>query len=193
MAWVKGSDYWLKLKDLYSSDDEEDLFGFPDPKGGAPKKIKSPGEMWRLFCEYCADVDGNPAEKAELIKTGDYVGSTFGLDVQRPYLWSGFESYLAIRGIIATVKEYKQNRTGSYSDFSHVMLAIDKIIETQNFEGAAMKFFDPNLIARRLGLADKQELKADVNDDGIDYSKLSDAALEEINKARVSSDWNAGL
>lgn len=197
MAWIKGKAHWEHQKKQGLIPVAEDpLFG--PPAGdiqlkGAPKKIETPEKMWSLFCDYAAEVDENPAEKAEVIKSGDMAGMQIGVDVARPYTWSGFEAFLAQHQICATVKEYKQNRTGNYENFSHVMLAIDKIIETQNYEGAAMRFFDPNLTARRLGLAEKQEVNANVHDDGIDYSKLSDEALEEINNARVKQDWNSGL
>jgi len=45
----------------------------------------------------------------------------------------------------------------SGKDFSQVISTIKEIIETQKFEGASAGLLNPNIIARDLGLADKQE------------------------------------
>ena len=43
-------------------------------------------------------------------------------------------------------------------DFSAVISMVEEIIETQQFEGAAVGAFNANIIARKLGLADKQDI-----------------------------------
>lgn len=39
-----------------------------------------------------------------------------------------------------------------------VLSRIERVIETQQFEGACVGAFNANIIARKLGLADKQEV-----------------------------------
>lgn len=43
-------------------------------------------------------------------------------------------------------------------DFSPITTRVDEIIRTQKFQGAAADLLNPNIIARDLGLSDKQEL-----------------------------------
>ena len=49
--------------------------------------------------------------------------------------------------------EYKK-REG----FGEVTTRVDEIVRTQKFQGAAADLLNPNIIARDLGLSDKQEL-----------------------------------
>lgn len=106
----------------------------------------------------------------------------------RAFTWSGLEVFLD-----ADLRRYKDVVNGS-SDFPHtfdedfvrILLRVSKIIYTQKFEGAAAGFLNPNIIARDLGLTDKQEIKQlhqDAND-YVEYTELSDEALKEIENAQ---------
>jgi hypothetical protein len=46
-------------------------------------------------------------------------------------------------------------------DFSEVIHAIEEIIRTQKFEGAAVGAFNANIIARDLGMVDKKDVTSD--------------------------------
>ena len=48
-------------------------------------------------------------------------------------------------------------------EFKWVTDAVDDIMFSQKFEGAAAGIFNPNIIARDLGLADKKELTGGVS------------------------------
>lgn len=187
MGWIKGPEYWKELK----------------AKGWSkPKAIETPEKMWELFLEYVADVDDNPATKEEQARGGKLkidldsveINDKVVFKVQRPYSWVGFEAFLALKGVICSnLSEYKSNRKGGYEAYSEVVACIDKIMYNQKFEGATMGHFNANLIARDLGLAEKREVAAKLEDD-LDYSKLSDAALEEIAKLKQEArenEWNA--
>lgn len=52
------------------------------------------------------------------------------------------------------------------NDFSLVVADIEEAIRNQKFVGAASGHLNPNIIARDLGLADKQEVAHKVTDDG---------------------------
>lgn len=67
--------------------------------------------------------------------------------------------------------------------FIAVIGAVEQLIYRQKFEGSAGGFLNANIIARDLGLTDKQEVKSEVVVNQIDYSKLSDQALAEIERA----------
>ncbi len=53
---------------------------------------------------------------------------------------------------MATWQEYRGKQ-----DFSAVVSRVEQIIRQQKFEGASADLLNPNIIARDLGLADKQE------------------------------------
>ena len=89
----------------------------------------------------------------------------------RPFALQGFCNYADI--VINTFKNYesieiKEDSTEEdekkAKDFLIVTTRIRGIIENQQFEGAAAGFLNPNIIARKLGLADKKEVKTEIID-----------------------------
>ena len=73
--------------------------------------------------------------------------------------------------------------------FLDIIGRVESIVCVQKFTGAAAGLLNPNVIARDLGLADKSEVKADVETLTTDWSRVSSEALREIRAAsRVSSN-----
>lgn len=151
-------------------------------KHGRDKLFASPEDLWAAACEYFEWCDDNPlledtVEKLRVVGLGDEIKHE-PVEKMRAYTWEGLEIFLDIYSL----RDYKTNP--EYKDFSHVITRIDKIIYNQKFTGAAAGFFNPNIIARDLGLSDKQNIdhttKGDKINQPIDYSKLSDDALREI-------------
>jgi hypothetical protein len=70
----------------------------------------------------------------------------------RPMTLEGLCNYIDIAK--STFQEYEKK-----NDFSAITTRIRQIIETQQFEGAASGFLNPSIIARKLGLTDKTEVK----------------------------------
>lgn len=146
-------------------------------KHGRSKLFASPNLLWKAAIEYFTATDARKWIKK------DWVGKD-AMEIERetetPYTLSGLCLYLNCnRGYFHDFK-----KTCS-EDFSEVVTRIEDIIYTQKFEGAAVGAFNPNIIARDLGLVDKTDVtsKGQRVVHGIDYSKLSDAALEEIANA----------
>ena len=52
---------------------------------------------------------------------------------------------------------WRQFKAKNHRDFSTVISRIESVIETQQFEGAVVGAFNANIIARKLGLSDKQD------------------------------------
>ncbi len=52
-------------------------------------------------------------------------------------------------------------REGDYPAFFEVITRADQIIDQHQFEGASVGAFNANIIARKLGLADKKILQGD--------------------------------
>ena len=135
MGAPKGNEFW-KLRS----------------KHGRDKIFKDPDIFWEAACEYFEWCEENP------LLEHDFVGKD-AHDVsrkkQRAFTIHGLCHYLDIN--VATFSNYEKDK--SYKDFFRVFTRVKEIIYNQKFTGAASGFFNANIIARDLGLADKKELK----------------------------------
>jgi hypothetical protein len=118
------------------------------------KYIESPDKLWELFIDYVKHEQSNPYHKVDYVgKNGERVLTP----LPTPITFVGFECYLADKGIINSLGDYSSNKGGKYSDYSTIITRIQNNCYVQNFKGAAVGLFNPNLIARKLGLTDKVE------------------------------------
>lgn len=155
MAAPKGNQFW-KLRS----------------KHGRDKLFATPDLMWEAACEYFEWCDDNPW-LAEKTKKRDNSTEIEASPTQRPYTLSGLCLYLGCNQ--GYFSDFKKNCS---IDFSEVITRIEETIETQQFEGATVGAYNANIIARKLGLADKQETKSE-----IDIKPLSkDLALKLISE-----------
>lgn len=121
---------------------------------GRPKNIESPEELWRLFRLYKTWAKENPRTKQDFVgKDGDEIERK----LERPLTWVGFEVYLYERMIINNLGDYEKNKDDAYVEFSPIIRAIKAYIEQDQFEGASVGIYQHNIIARKLGLTEKQE------------------------------------
>lgn len=131
---------------------------------GRPKNIESPEQLWKLFRQYRIHAKENPYEKQDFVgKDADEVTRK----LERPLSWVGFEEYLFERMIISDLGDYERNKENRYAEFATIVRAIKVYIERDQFEGAAVGVYKENIIARKLGLADKKEARQ-VDKDGND-------------------------
>jgi hypothetical protein len=108
-----------------------------------------------------ADTKAKPYLKHDFVgKDGDSVNRR----LERPLTWVGFECYLYDNKIICNLSSYEANADNSYKDYLPIITRIKRFIEKDQFEGATAGIFNANIIARKLGLADKQDIKLDVYD-----------------------------
>lgn len=117
--------------------------------------------------EYFQWCDKNPWIKKEAIKSGDYAGTLIDIPTQRPYTLEGLCLYLGIS--LNTFKNY-QDRKGFMTVTTHVR----EIIDANQLEGAAVGAYNANIIARKLGLAEKAETNVKLHGE---YADLSDEEL----------------
>jgi len=121
---------------------------------GHNKAIGSPDELWSLFVDFEQNLKENPIIKSEYnMKAGCLVE----IPLERPLTWSRFDCYVNDLGIITDLEDYRQNRDNRYSDYGGVVTRINKKMYSDKFEGAAVGIYNHNLIARDLGLQDKQQ------------------------------------
>jgi len=142
-------------------------------KHGRDTLFTTPDLLWEAACEYFEWCDKKPWNKNEAVKSGDKSGSIITVPTQRPYSLSGLCLYLGCNQ--AYFRQFNE-RCGE--DFSTIITRIEEIIETQQFEGAVVGAFNANIIARKLGLADKKELGGSMEI----YNKFDSMSENEIDE-----------
>jgi hypothetical protein len=124
------------------------------------KYIETPEKMWELFEEFVEHETATPFEVKEWVgKDGNEVTKK----LQVPILWEAFEVWLADKGLIQDLKDYASNKDDRYKEYAPIVTRIRNYIFANNLKGAAVGVFQQNIIARKLGLTDKKEIKAEVN------------------------------
>jgi DNA-packaging protein gp3 len=161
-------------------------------KHGRDKLFTTPDLLWKAACEYFQWVDDHPWLKIEQVKvpakavkdeeTGKYIfpPPLVDLPTARPYTMEGLCRYLDCN--TAYFRTFKRQLPAGEIDFNTIITRIEEVVYQQKFEGAAVGAFQQNIIARDLGLVDRKGIIPMDNKEEFDYSKLSDAALEEIEK-----------
>lgn len=120
---------------------------------GRKPMFAGPDELWEACCEYFAWVDANPLYEAKAFAFQGTV-TVESLPKMRAMTILGLCIFLDIS--VRTWGDYRERE-----DFMPVTTRVDEIIRTQKFQGAAADLLNPNIIARDLGLSDKQELTGD--------------------------------
>lgn len=142
---------------------------------GPNPKFKNSNDLWAACLEYFEWAYDNPLQESKVAQSGGEP-KVITLPKMRAMTIMGLCVFLDITE--QTWREWRANR----KDLSSVITRVEQIIRTQKFEGAAADLLNPNIIARDLGLADKQELTG--KDGGpiqtVDPTKLSTEALREI-------------
>lgn len=149
---------------------------------GRPLLIKTPEILWSLFEEYKEWAKNNP------IRIEDYVGKDAARVMRekpRPLTMEGFENFVAYKPDMPTdLDQYFANREGRYEAFVSICSRIRREIRSDQIEGGLAGVYNASITQRLNGLVDKSETKVEANVSQVDYSKLSDAALEEIANAK---------
>lgn len=112
----------------------------------------TPEKLWEEAVSYFEWMQHKTWKKSEPIKSGDKAGTCMDIKLQTPFSQESFCLYADISE--DTFRNYLSNEE-PYKDFFGVTMRIRKIIESQQFEGATVGVFNPNIIARKLGLAEK--------------------------------------
>lgn len=134
---------------------------------GRHKNIETPEILWELFCDYVKHEKENPWLKVEYVgRDGDQVKTP----LQVPITFEGFECYVADQDIIQDLSHYSANTDGAYDEFRTIITRIRNNCFSQNYKGAAVGLFNANLVAKKLGLVDKKDIKASVTSYDVDFS-----------------------
>ena len=145
-----------------------------------PKLIETPEKLLELFKEYVKHESENPMHRIEYVgKEGKQVKTP----LETPVTFDGFEVYLFQKGIISDLGHYSRNKDERYSEYVPIIAYIRKHCYIHNFKGAAVKLFDPNLIARKLGIKDSSDVTTNgesINEIKVNIIKPSDTNTNEM-------------
>lgn len=145
-----------------------------------PKLIETPERLLELFKEYVKHESENPMHRIDYVgKDGKQVKTP----LETPVTFDGFEVYLFQKGIISDLGHYSRNKDERYSDYVPIIAYIRKHCYIHNFKGAAVKLFDPNLIARKLGIKDSSDVTTNgesINEIKVNIIKPSDTNTNEL-------------
>ena len=140
------------------------------------KYIETPERLWELFCEYVKHERDNPMKKVEYVgRNGEKVLTP----LETPITFEGFECYLSDNGYIHGLEDYRTNKNGAYGDYSNIITRISSNCFVHNFKGASVGLFNPNLIARKLGIAENTNATVNIEQPifkGIELSEDNSAS-----------------
>ena len=117
---------------------------------GKPPKFTSPEEMWFRAVEYFEWCEKNNLEEAKVFCFQGQIVKD-GASKMRAMTQAGLCAFLNIG--TSTWHDYCKK-----TEYSEVTKAITDIMYEQKFTGAAAGLLSSNIIARDLGLTDKQEV-----------------------------------
>ena len=139
MQFQKGNKFWLAR----SSHGRNPIFSNP--------------EQLRNACyEYFQWVEDNPLYEEKIFHSQGIITKDT-ITKMRAMTIGGLRIFLGI--CEQTWVNYKNN-----PDFLGVVKEVEEIIYNQKFTGAAADLLNPNIIARELGLADKQQAEIKITD-----------------------------
>lgn len=121
------------------------------------KAFKDPYDLWIAACDYFNYTQKNPLVKYEFVKTGPLAGSQVPTAVPRPFSWSGLNVYLVTHAITCNLNRYRYNDGNAYDDYQDIIKLIEDVMFSQKFEGAAVGIYKENIIAREIGLAERNK------------------------------------
>lgn len=142
----------------------------PAPKGnqyakghkGTEKKF-TPQQWADAIQDYFDYCDKNPIYKNEALKSGDRAGEIIRIPAPRPYLIEGLCHYLKID----TQTFYNYLEKEGYEDYFEITSRARNRIFQQNIEYGYVGAYDSNLVSRKLGLAERKEIRAELKEQKI--------------------------
>ena len=150
---------------------------------GPKPKFKNAEDLWDACCEYFEWCTDNPLYEA---KAFAYQGEVAVKDLpkMRAMTIGGLCMFLDIDE--TTWRDWREGRP----DLSTVITRAEGVIRRQKFEGAAAELLNPNIIARDIGLSDKQSHEHSGPDGGaietVDWSRVDTETMRKLMAARKS-------
>jgi hypothetical protein len=133
-------------------------------KVGRPLQFETAEQLWDACVDYFNWVEEHPLFETKLAQSG---GVPTKIEVPLPRAMTLEAMCLHVGITDETWRNYRERK-----EFFGVTSQVDAMVYTQKFEGAAANLFNANIIARDLGLKDKQEYEVN------NISSLSKEQLE---------------
>lgn len=114
----------------------------------------NPESFWEEAVKYFEWIQDKVWNKKEAIKSGDMAGTLIDIPTSTPMSITSFCLFADIDE--NTFQRYEKEQ--GYEAFWAITKRIKGIIESQQFEGATVGAYNPNIIARKLGLVDKSDV-----------------------------------
>ena len=158
---------------------------------GRNPTFKNANDLWDACVQYFIWVEDNPLTEKKLFSFQGFVHSG-QIDKIRAMTIGGLCIFLDICRNTWTNYKSKEGKTDKEKklaeDFLRVTSKVEEIIKSQKFEGAAADLLNANIIARDLGLKDKQDLSSEDGSMSPSESTLTkDQALELLKKNDMAS------
>ena len=115
----------------------------------------TPEALWDLACLYFQGGNDDKMYTKDFIRSGDNAGMLVEVDTIRPFSWVSLDLFLLSKGIKTSINTIRKNLDNRFGEFQEVIERIGMVIYEQKFDGAAIGGYNPQLIIRDLGLADK--------------------------------------
>jgi hypothetical protein len=119
------------------------------------RNLDSPEQLWDLFLKYKEQLPQIDVPVAH-VKLGVVM-----LPIPSPMTMEGFKCYLWDKGV-GEIKRYIDNTEGNFNNYVPIITRIKQEIFNHNFSRAACNMYKENLIARQLGLAEKNQTNISV-------------------------------
>lgn len=139
MAAKKGNQYW-QFRDFFGR-----------------KKEFTPKQWFNKIVAYFKWMESRTWNKKEAIKSGEHAGRLIDIPTSTPLSISGLCLFAGIDRV--TFDHYE--KAEGYEDYFNITAWAREVIETNQFEGAVVGAYNPNIIARKLGLVDKTDITTD--------------------------------
>ena len=151
-------------------------------KHGKDKLFASPDLMLEAAKEYFLWCDENPEyeSKPMTVSVGGNSGSCVEMvqvPKKQPYTLMGLCLYMGVSSAYFRQFKHEQKGKPESEGYLTVIAIIEQVIYKQQYDGAASGFFNGNIIARALGLAEKVE--ADVTDNRKQVADLFPKELKD--------------
>lgn len=136
----------------------------PAPKGNKYWQFRNkhgrgfaytPESLWDEAVDYFKWMEKRVWNKKEAIKSGDQAGRLIDIPTSTPM---SIESFCLFADLDRTTLLNYESNEDPYKDYFTVTTRIKEIIYSQQFEGATVGAYNPNIIARKLGLTDKSDI-----------------------------------
>ena len=119
------------------------------------RNLNSPEQLWELFQQYKKQLP-----IIEVPVTHVKLGVTY-LPIPSPMTMEGFKCYCWDVNI-GDIKRYIDNSEGNFEDYVPIIARIKQEIFNHNLSRAAAGMYKENLIARQLGLAEKNQTSVNI-------------------------------